>query len=224
MSLTLSSCLNSIAVHLDGRPLPAVEPRTRFRMPAPSRPTLVDSPLLPSVAQGDNQAIASCIERYSGLVWSLARRFLRDTGSAEDAVQEIFVEVWKVAARFDPAKGSEVAFIATLARRRLIDRVRRQAVRKEDLSLADEPTASAPLPEQQLAGREDLARAKELVASLQPQMRQAIELALYHGLTHAEVSAEMEVPLGTAKSLIRRGLDQVRQRVATPAGSTPHLS
>lgn len=184
----------------------------------------MDSPLLPLVAQGDDQAIASCIERYSGLVWSLARRFLRDLGTAEDAVQEIFVEVWKVASRFDPAKGTEVAFIATLTRRRLIDRVRRQARRQEDSSLVEEPVSTAFLPDHELAGREDLQRAKELVASLQPQTREAIELSLYHGLTHTEVSTRMEIPLGTAKSLIRRGLDQIRQRVALPSAAVLPLS
>jgi RNA polymerase sigma-70 factor (ECF subfamily) len=179
----------------------------------------LDSPLLPLVAQGDHQAIASCIERYSGLVWSLAKRFLRDVGSAEDAVQEIFVEVWRVASRFDPSKGTEVAFIATLTRRRLIDRVRRQGRRPDDSSLVEEPIATAYLPDHELSGREDLQRAKELVASLRPQTREAIELSIYHGLTHTEVSTRMDIPLGTAKSLIRRGLDQLRQRVAFPSAA-----
>ncbi|MCP4092244.1 MAG: sigma-70 family RNA polymerase sigma factor [Planctomycetes bacterium] len=181
-------------------------------------------PLLPSVALGDNQAISACIDRYSGLVWSLARRFLRDLGTAEDAVQEIFVEIWKVASRFDPDKGSEVAFIATLTRRRLIDRVRRQVRRPEDHTIVEEPEATEWLPEQELAGREDLERAKQLVASLQPQQREAVELSLYHGLTHNEVSTRMEIPLGTAKSLIRRGLDQIRSRVATNTASLPSPS
>lgn len=156
-------------------------------------------------------------------MWSLARRFLRDSGSAEDAVQEIFVEIWKVAPRFDPERGSEVAFISTLTRRRLIDRLRRQARRRDDVTLAEEPVATAIAPEQALAGQEDLDRAKQLVSSLQPQLRQAVELALYDGLSHTEISERMEVPLGTAKSLIRRGLTQVRQRAA-PATGAPSLS
>ena len=181
----------------------------------------MESPLLPLVAQGDNQAIAACIERYSGLVWSLARRFLSDSGSAEDAVQEIFVEIWKVASRFDPERGSEVAFVSTLTRRRLIDRIRRQARRQEDVTLVEEPVAIAIAPEQALASREDLDHAKQLVSSLQPQLRQAVELALYDGLSHTEISERMEVPLGTAKSLIRRGLTQVRQRVTPSATASP---
>ena len=199
----------------NGNPLPAA---------SAANPTPVDSPLLPLVALGDNQAVTACIDRYSGLVWSLAKRFLHDLGAAEDAVQEIFVEVWKVAPRFDPAKGSEVAFIATLTRRRLIDRVRRQVRSQEDHAFVEDPQSKASLPEQELASREALQHAKQLIASLPPQTREAVELALYHGLTHNEVSARMDIPLGTAKSLIRRGLDQIRQRVATSSASMPPLS
>ncbi|MDA9860305.1 sigma-70 family RNA polymerase sigma factor [Planctomycetota bacterium] len=184
----------------------------------------MDSPLLPLVALGDNQAVTDCIDRYSGLVWSLAKRFLRDRGAAEDAVQEIFLEIWKVAQRFDPEKGSEIAFIATLTRRRLIDRVRRQARRQEHHALIEEPQSADSLPEQELASREDLDHAKQLIATLPPQTRDAVELALYHGLTHNEVSTRMDIPLGTAKSLIRRGLEKIRQRVTTSSASIPTLS
>lgn len=209
---------------LEGRHCSILERQTHASGFDRQTPPPVDSPLLPAVALGDNQAVTACIERYSGLVWSLAKRFLRDLGAAEDAVQDIFVEVWKVAARFDPAKGSEVAFIATLTRRRLIDRVRRQVSRQEDHSLVEEPQATASLPDQELASREDLQRAKELIETLPPQTREAVELSLYHGLTHNEVSARMDIPLGTAKSLIRRGLDQIRQRAATSSASKPSLS
>ena len=182
------------------------------------------TPLLPLVAQGDAAAIEQCIDRYSGLVWSLARRFLRDQGAAEDAVQEIFLELWKVSARFDASKGSELAFIGTLARRRLIDRVRRMTRRQEAQSMVEEPVAEGSSPMQHMANQEDLERAKELVASLPPQQRQAIEFAIFHGMTHAEVSTRMDIPLGTAKSLIRRGLDMVRKRLSSSSASTPHLS
>lgn len=184
----------------------------------------MESPLLPSVALGDNQAVTACIERYSGLVWSLAKRFLRDVGAAEDAVQDIFIEVWKVAPRFDPAKGSEVAFIATLTRRRLIDRVRRQQSKAEDHALVEDPQSKTFLPEQELSSREDVQQAKQLIASLPPQAQEAVELSLYHGLTHSEISLRMDIPLGTAKSLIRRGLDQIRRSFATSSASIPLLS
>src|SRR5215467_13463308 len=93
-----------------------------------SRPAAVPSlpePLLGRVAAGDDQATRTCIERYGGLVYALARRFEGGAGAdIEDAVQEIFLDLWKSAPRFDPAIASETAFVATIARRRLIDRRR----------------------------------------------------------------------------------------------------
>jgi RNA polymerase sigma-70 factor (ECF subfamily) len=188
------------------------------------RPSQVTDPLLPRVAQGDAAAVEACIDRYSGLVWSLARRFVRDQGAAEDAVQEIFIELWKVAGRFDAAKGTEVAFIGTLARRRLIDRVRRQVRRTPEQAMVEDPVGDETSPAQRLSQQEDLRLAKEVVASLQPQQRQAIELAVYHGLTHAEVSERMDIPLGTAKSLIRRGLDMVRRKLQSTPAQEPRMS
>src|SRR5262245_63951716 len=80
--------------------------------------------LLGRVAAGDQAAIRECIARYGGVVWSLARRFEARDGDAEDAVQEIFLDLWKSAARFDRQIASEAAFVAMIARRRLIDRKR----------------------------------------------------------------------------------------------------
>ena len=77
--------------------------------------------VLPSVAAGDRSAMESCLQRYEGLVWSLARRMLGESSEAEDAVQEIFIELWRSAGRFDPDEGSEATFVATIARRRLVD-------------------------------------------------------------------------------------------------------
>jgi DNA-directed RNA polymerase specialized sigma24 family protein len=85
-----------------------------------------DTPtLLQRIGAGDRGAVAECIDHYSGLVWSLARRALPNEADAEDAVQEIFMELWRVAGRFDPGRAGEVTFVSMLARRRIADRVRR---------------------------------------------------------------------------------------------------
>jgi RNA polymerase sigma-70 factor (ECF subfamily) len=182
----------------------------------------VTAPLLPRIAAGEQAAVEACIERYSGLVWSLARRYLQDSAAAEDAVQEIFIELWKVADRFDPERGSEVAFLGTLVRRRLIDRVRRIQRKKPHLVLDTEPMSETPSIEKRLADREQLRLAKELVEELQPQQRQAVELAMFQGLSHSEVSERLGIPLGSAKALIRRGLHNVRTRYArTTSAGTP---
>ena len=81
--------------------------------------------ILQRIADGDKTAVQECLDTYSGLVWSLARRLIGFSDEAEDAVQEIFIDVWKNAARFDEAQASETTFIAMIARRRLIDRIRR---------------------------------------------------------------------------------------------------
>src|SRR5512133_2795665 len=81
--------------------------------------------ILDRVARGDQKAVRQCIDEFGGLVWAIARRMTRSRADAEDAVQEIFIDVWRSAARFDAAQGSEKVFVTTIARRRLIDRIRR---------------------------------------------------------------------------------------------------
>src|ERR1043165_482447 len=93
--------------------------------------------LLARVAGGDPRAVRDCIARYGGLVWSIARRF--EGADAEDAVQEIFLDLWKSAARFDPQIASEPAFVAMIARRRLIDRRRTRRRRPTTETIASEP-------------------------------------------------------------------------------------
>jgi len=100
--------------------------------------------ILERVAQGDPSAPAECIDRFSGLVWSLARRLCASASDAEDAVQEIFIDVWKSAGRFDPSIASETTFVAMIARRRLIDRGRRRMRRPEVPQIAETLADAAP--------------------------------------------------------------------------------
>ena len=90
-----------------------------------------EATLLQRIAAGDPSAVEGCLAKYRGLVWSIARRFAGNYADAEDAVQEVFIELWRHAARFDPALASESTFIGTIARRRLIDRKRRQSSRPQ---------------------------------------------------------------------------------------------
>ena len=88
-------------------------------------------PVLPRIAAGDNTAVDECLQRYGGLVWSLARRRCADVQLAEDAVQNIFLHLWKVAATFDESIANETTFVAMVARRRLIDYQRKQMSKKD---------------------------------------------------------------------------------------------
>lgn len=156
-----------------------------------------------------------CIDRYGGLVWSLARRMT--PAMAEDAVQEILIDLWKSADRFDPAKASEKTFIAMVARRRLIDRLRRQGRRPRVYSLPEpgEPTAELSVDEHLAIQRGAEARsAARYLNELRPEQRKVIRLSVAEGMSHSEIAAATGIALGTVKSHIFRGLAAVRARLA----------
>jgi RNA polymerase sigma-70 factor, ECF subfamily len=166
-------------------------------------PALPNPSLLARVAAHDAAAARACIERYGGLVWSLARRARLDPAEAEDAVQDIFVDLWKSAGRFDPANGTETTFVATIARRRLIDRRRREQRRpREPLSEALAEPGAAERPELSA----EAALASRAVAGLRPEQQRVLLLATCEGLSHSEIARELSLPLGTVKAHVRRGL------------------
>jgi RNA polymerase sigma-70 factor (ECF subfamily) len=175
------------------------------------RQAKVSEAILKRIADGDQNAVQDCLKAYGGLVWSLARRMLRNTEEAEDAVQEIFVDIWKNAARFDPAQASETTYIAMIARRRLIDRIRFTQRRISTDSLEDilaEPAGSSDKEMQTLVeGRE----AMKALDELRPEQRQVLQLSIIHGLSHQEIADAIGMPLGTVKTHARRGRVQVRE-------------
>jgi RNA polymerase sigma-70 factor (ECF subfamily) len=171
--------------------------------------------LLLRIADGDPAAVQACLQQYGGLVWSLARRYLGNAPETEDAVQEVFIELWKSAGRFDPSKSSEQSFVAMIARRRVIDRLRRRG-RRLDLDTIDDEGPEPPTDEHVGIERTTEARlAAESFAELPPDRRRVLELSVYQGLTHQEISQTLEMPLGTVKSHITRGLAHVRERLDT---------
>jgi len=170
--------------------------------------TPVEAPLLPAVARGDLQAFQACINRYGSLVWSIARR-LSTPHDAEDAVQEVFLDLWKNAARFDPHRGSERVFIALCARRRLIDRLRRLGRQRRDG--ARDFLSPDEAPEVFRAERDrEILEAQGFLALLPPQQRHVLTLSLVLGLSHQEIADETELPVGTVKTLLRRGILRVQ--------------
>jgi len=175
--------------------------------------------VLVRVARGDSQAVRECIDEFGGLVWAIARRMTRSRADAEDAVQEIFVDVWRSAARFDAAQGSEKVFISTIARRRLIDRMRRG--RMSHLMDSDECLEDVRWAQPGNEGeiRVEAERAAAVVARLRPDQRKVLSMGLLEGLTHSEIATATGMPLGTVKTQMRRGLIQVRQwmKISEPA-------
>lgn len=154
-----------------------------------------------------------CITRYGGLVWSLARRFLGNSSDAEDAVQDVFIELWKNAARYDPLRSSESTYITMIARRRLIDRKRRAGRAPPPQSLPDEATAARE-GTTRIEIEDEAAKAAAVLNELREDERRVIQMAVYQGLTHEEIAAATGLPVGTVKTHIRRGLIRVRERLA----------
>lgn len=169
--------------------------------------------LLERVAAGDPAAPAECIDRFSGLVWSLARRLCSSASEAEDAVQEIFIDVWKSAGRFDPAIASETTFVAMIARRRLIDRGRRRMRRPEVPQIAETIADAAPARNPSETS-EEFGVAQRAFAQLRPEQQQVLQLAIHHGCSHEQIATATGMPLGTVKTHARRGLIKIRQILA----------
>jgi RNA polymerase sigma-70 factor (ECF subfamily) len=152
---------------------------------------------------GDQGALVELYDSYAGLINGLALRILRHTSDAEDVVQEVFVQVWRQAERFDPARGSVEAWLCTIARSRALDRLRRREARRE------EPSESAPAPTAVPSTAEALAVRKALDC-LSTDQRRALELAYYEGLSQSEIAERLAEPLGTVKTRIRTAMIRLR--------------
>jgi len=169
------------------------------------------SDVLQRIASGEATAVRECLDEYGALVWSLARRLSRTPSDAEDATQEIFLDIWRSAGRFDPSQGSPKMFIAMIARRRLIDRLRKASA--EPPMDPEEVLESIAWPDS-AAVAETASEAEQAVralAELKPDQRQVLELGLLHGLSQSEIAARLGMPLGSVKSFMRRGLIRVRE-------------
>jgi RNA polymerase sigma-70 factor (ECF subfamily) len=163
--------------------------------------------LLDRLAAGDPAALGEAFDRYSGLVNGLALRILKDTAEADEVIQEVFLQVWRQATRFDRARGSAEAWICTITRTRALDRLRRRTSRREDSAEALEGSGDAPRTVEALAVRQAL-------STLPADQRTALELAYYEGLTQSEIAERLGAPLGTVKTRIRTAMIRLRDVLA----------
>ena len=169
--------------------------------------------ILGRIAAGDQAAVQECIDQYGGLIWSVARRFLRNHAEAEDAVQDVFIELWKSAARFDQSLASEKSFVVMIARRRIIDRLRRTGRRIDTASVEDQVYEPASDQHQRIEQTTEAVIAAKALEDLAPERRRVIEMSIFTGMSHREISEATNMPLGTVKSHITRGLAEVRERL-----------
>ena len=191
-----------------------MEAREAREAPGPGSAKRADADLdalLTLVARGDQGAFEALYERLARPAYGLIRKVLRDPAQSEEVVQEVLLEVWRTASRFDPARGGAATWVLTIAHRRAVDRVRSEAAAagreqrtsraagaaREDVADSVEATLEAELLRRCLDGLSDV-------------QRESITLAYYGGYTYPEVAKLLEVALGTIKSRIRDGLNRLR--------------
>lgn len=167
--------------------------------------------ILNRIASGDKAAVQECLDTFGGLVWSLARRMCPNTNDAEDAVQEIFIDIWKNAERFDALQASETTFVAMIARRRLIDRLRKTQRQPNIDSLEDILAEPSENTNRQIEICAEANEAAKAMKDLRPEQRQVLQLSIVQGFSHQEIADALNMPLGTVKTHARRGLSQVRE-------------
>lgn len=161
--------------------------------------------LLQRIAAGDASAVDQALDSYGGLVWRLANRYLdRAQGEVEDAVQEVFVELWLKASAFDPELGQEAAFVATIAHRRLIDYQRRvTARRKVERKAIAETLRSVSSETRNDVSSQELATAFDELPEVE---RQTLWMSIHHGMTSRQIGIALDTSANTIKSRQRRGL------------------
>lgn len=171
--------------------------------------------LMARVARGDEAAFAELYDATSPLAFGVIRRVLRDPSQSEEVLQEVMVELWRTAVRFDPERGSVSTWLTTMAHRRAVDRVRsEQSARRR--TEQDQQGATFVTPDvgdevtETLHREVERQRVARALGRLTETQRQSIELAFYGGHTHAEVARLLDLPLGTVKTRIRDGMIRLR--------------
>ncbi|HEU4674983.1 MAG TPA: sigma-70 family RNA polymerase sigma factor [Motilibacteraceae bacterium] len=171
----------------------------------------LDATLL-RVARGDEAAFEELYDAIAGSVFGVVRRVLRDPAQSEEVAQEVLVEVWRSATRFDPERGSAQTWILTMAHRRAVDRVRsaQAASDREERVGAREHTTAYDDVVEQVETRLEVEAVRRCLGGLTELQREAVNLAFYGGYTHREVAELLDTPLGTVKTRLRDGLIRLR--------------
>ena len=175
--------------------------------------------LLRRSARGDEQSFAALYDATARRVFGLVLRVVRDHAMSEEVTQEVYLDVWRTASRFDPAKGSALSWLMTIAHRAAVDRVRSsEASRRRDDAHAT-ATQAVEFDETAEAAQASLEaqRVRKALETLTEAQRSAVELAYLGGYTHTEVAKLLDLPLGTAKTRIRDGLIRLRDTLGVPA-------
>jgi RNA polymerase sigma-70 factor (ECF subfamily) len=187
-------------------------------MDSPPKPAAssLDADLLARVARGDRAAFSQLYDESSALLFSLAFRILGDRDATADLLQDVYLEVWRKRASYDAARGSPMAWLVTVTRSRAVDRLRSRAAKGHGVTDPIDNSPAAQLPDgnpgplDASAGNETRTLVGRALAELPEPQRKAIELAFYQGLSHSEIAAKLNEPLGTIKTRIKLGMDKLR--------------
>jgi RNA polymerase sigma-70 factor (ECF subfamily) len=200
-----------------------VQPRERVPEDSGS-----DLALVHRVASGDESALGALYDRYGGVVYSIARRVLRDAQAAEEVLQDTFYQLWRGARQFDPQRGSLAGWLLVSARNRAVSRLRGRVTdplgwARPDLALEGQPAryinyalsdTAISLPfdlESAAAQKQMMERIQRALAELPAPQREAVELAYFEGLTHSEIAERLHEALGTIKTRLRAALETLRR-------------
>jgi len=175
--------------------------------------------LLPAVAQGDLVAFEELYDRYSSTLYALLLRILGNPEDAQEVLQEAFVKVWTNATSYDASRGSEVAFLISIARSRGIDRLRSRKIRSDRENDAGREISVVSSFVENKTGADDAIQSQErkavrgALAELPEPQRVALELAYFEGLSQSEIAARLGEPLGTIKTRMQLGMKKLRERL-----------
>ena len=186
--------------------------------PSDSSDVSQDAGLMRRLLQRDVGAFGELYDRHSRLVYALVLRILRQTATAEEVVQDVFLQLWRNTALYDSSRGPFVPWLLTVARSRALDQLRLNSERqrrREDQTDELPPLVAIPDFEGSLDEKRRATRVRELINALNPQQRRAIELAYFEGLSHSEIANALKEPLGTVKSWIRNGLLRLKEGLQT---------
>ena len=166
--------------------------------------------LMQRVQRGDDAAFAALYDGLAGVVFGTVKRVLRDPAMSEEVTQEVFVELWRTAARFDPERASVSTWAITIARRRAVDRVRREQSQRDRIerSATQRPILVDSTDDTVLSSM-DAERVGRALAELPEEQRVVIEMAFIDGDSHGDIAERLDIPLGTVKGRVRLGLKKL---------------
>ena len=171
-----------------------------------------------SCGRGDQVAFSTLYDQLAPYVYGVILRVVRDRSQAEEVTQEVFVELWRIAPRFDGEKGTVKAWASTVAHRRAVDRVRSEQSARDRLdNESQKRVADTDVVVESVEASFDQARVRRALAQLTPAQREAVELAYFGALTYREVAALLGVAEGTIKSRIRDGMIRLRDELGAEA-------